>query len=117
MAESGGGALYSYDHCNITIRQYSEVMFIKNSAVQYGGAMYCDHHSDVTLEGNIPVIFTGNTAEHGGAVCVSQSIMKFANNSVLMLNNNRAIGNGGAMHFGDNFTAIQYLITALLFHS
>ena len=106
MAESGGGALYSNDHCNIILRQYSEVMFVKNSAMQYGGAMYCDHHSDVTLEGNIPVTFTGNTAEHGGAVCVSQSIIKFANNSVVMFNNNRAIGNGGGMHFSDNFTAI-----------
>ena len=106
MAESGGGALYSYDHCNITIRQYSEVMFDKNSAMQYGGAMYCDHHSDVTLERNIPVTFTSNTAENGGAVCVSQPVMKFANNSVVMLNDNRAIGNGGAMHISDDFKVI-----------
>ncbi|XP_065895382.1 uncharacterized protein [Dysidea avara] len=106
MAESGGGALYSYGHCNITIRQYSEVMFDKNSAMQYGGAMYCDRHSDVTLEGNIPVTFTSNTAENGGAVCVSQSVMKFANNSVVMLNDNRAIGNGGAMHIIDDFKVI-----------
>ena len=106
MAESGGGALYSYNHCNITIRQYSEVMFDKNSAMEYGGAMCCDRHSDVTLEGNIPVTFTSNTAENGGAVCVSQSVMKFANNSVVMLIDNRAIGNGGAMHISDDFKAI-----------
>ena len=105
MAESGGGVLHSYHHCNIAIKQYSEVMFIENSAMRYGGAMYCDHHSDVTLEGNIPVIFTSNTAEHGGAVCISQSILKFANDSAVMFNNNRAIRNGGAMHFSNNFTA------------
>ncbi|XP_065908921.1 uncharacterized protein [Dysidea avara] len=104
MAESGGGVLHSYHHCNIAIKQYSEVMFIENSAIRYGGAMYCDHHSDVTLEGNIPVIFTSNTAEHGGAVCISQSILKFANNSVVMFNNNRAIRNGGAMYISNNFT-------------
>ena len=105
MAESDGGALYSYYHCNITIRQYSEVIFDKNSAMQYGGAMYCDHHSDVTLEGNNPVSFTSNTAEHGGAVCVSQSVMTFAHNSVVMLSKNRAIGNGGAVLYTKNFTA------------
>ena len=105
MAESGGGALYSYGHCNITLRQYSKVTFDKNSAMQYGGAMYCDHHSDVTLEGNIPVTFTSNTAEHGGAVCVSQSVIKFANNSVVMLNDNRAIENGGAMYFTGDYKA------------
>ena len=69
MAESDGGALYSYDHCNITIRQYSEVMFVSNSAMHCGGAMYFDLHSDVALEG--PMTFTSNTAEHGGAVCLS----------------------------------------------
>ena len=100
-----GGALYSYDHCNVTIRQYSEVMFDKNSAMEYGGAMYCDRHSDVTLEGNNPVTFTNNTAEHGGAVSVSQSVMKFANNSVVMLSKNRAIRNGGAIYFSDHFMA------------
>ena len=106
MAETGGGALYSYDHCSITIRQYSEVMFDTNSTMHYGGAMCCDRHSDVTLEGNIPVTFTNNTAEHGGAVCVSQSVIKFANNSLVMLNDNRAIGNGGAMHISDDFKTI-----------
>ena len=106
MAESGGGALYIYGHCNVTIRQHSEVMFDKNSAMQYGGAMYCDHHSDVTLEGNILVTFTSNTAENGGAVCVSQSVVKFANNCVVMLNDNRAIGKGGAMHISDDVKAI-----------
>ena len=67
--------------------------------------MHCDRHSVVTLEGNIPVTFTSNAAEYGGAVCVSQSIMKFANNSVVMLNNNRAVENGGGMHFSNNFIA------------
>ena len=67
--------------------------------------MHCDRHSIVTLEGNIPVTFTSNAAEYGGAVCVSQSIMKFANNSVVMLNNNRAVENGGGMHFSSNFIA------------
>ena len=105
MAEGGGGALYSYYHCNITIRQYSEVMFDKNSAMQYGGAMCCDRHSDVILEGNIPVTFTSNTADRGGAVSVSQSVMKFANNSVVMLSKNRAIRNGGAIYFSDHFIA------------
>jgi len=50
-----GGALYFYYYC-ITIGQYSEVMFVSNSAMQCGGAMYCDRHSDVTIEG--PVTFT-----------------------------------------------------------
>ena len=101
MAKSDGGALYSYDHCNITIGQYSEVAFVSNSAMQCGGAMYCDRHSDVTLQG--PVTFTSNAAEDGGAVCMSQSIMKFANNSVVMLDNNRAIENGGGLYFTDKF--------------
>ena len=105
MAESDGGALYSYYHCNIMIRQYSEVIFDKNSAMQYGGAMYSDRHSDITLEGNNPVTFTSNTAEHGGAVCVSRSVMTFAHNSVVMLSKNRAIGNGGAVLYTKNFTA------------
>ena len=104
MAESDGGALYSYSHCNITIRQHSELMFVRNSAMQYGGAMYCDGHSDVRLEGNNPVTFTSNSAEHGGAVYVSQSFVKFANNSVVIFNNNRAIGNGGAIYLTDRLT-------------
>ena len=103
MAENDGGALYSYDHCNITIGQYSEVMFVYNSAMQCGGAMCCNRHSDVTLEG--PVTFTNNTAEHGGAVCVSQSVMKLENTSELMLNSNRAVGNGGGLHFDNQFRA------------
>jgi len=105
-----------YDHCNITIRQYWEVMFVNTSAMQYGGAMYCDHHSDVTLEGYIPgpVTFIGNAAEHGGAICVSQSIMKFANNSVAMLDKNRAIGNGRAIYFSNDFVTLwQHLIRIL----
>jgi len=65
--------------------------------------MYSDRHSDVTLEG--PVTFTMNTAECGGAVCVAQSIMKFANNSVVMLSNNRAIENGGGLYFTNDFNA------------
>ena len=116
MAESDGGALYMYGHCNVTIRQYSEVMFDKNSAVEYGGAMYCDRHSDVILEGNIPVTFTNNTAKNGGAVCVSQSVMKFANNSVVMLNNNRAIGNGGAILYTKNFTVTFYHGSSIKFY-
>ena len=74
MAERGGGALYSYDHCNITLGKYSIVTFVSNSAMQCGGAVYCGHHFDVTLEGT--VTFTTSTAEHGGAVCVAQSIIK-----------------------------------------
>jgi len=104
MAENDGGALYSYDHCKITIGQYSEVIFVDNSAMQCGGAMYCDRHSDVTLEGT--VTFTSNIAKHGGAVCVSQSIMKFTNNSAVELSNNRATGNGGGLYFTDKFKAI-----------
>ena len=115
-ATQHGGALYSYDHCNITIRQYSEVMFDTNSAMEYGGAMYCDHHSDVTLEGNISVTFTNNTAKNGGAVCVSQSVMKFANNSVMMLSENRAIENGGAILYTKNFTVTFYLGSSIKFY-
>jgi len=79
-------------------------MFVNNSAVQFGGAMYCDRHSDVTLEGT--VTFTRNTAEHGGAVCALQSIIKFTNNSVVILTNNRALENGGGLFFSKNFSAI-----------
>jgi len=64
--------------------------------------MYCDHHSDVTLEG--PMTFMSNTDEHGGAVCVLKSIIKFANDSVVMLSNNRAIGNGGRLYFTDKYS-------------
>ena len=96
MAESDGGALYSNGHCNITIGQYSKVMFVSNSAMQYGGAIYCDRHSDATLK--------SNTAEHGGAVCASQSIIKLANNSVVMLRINKAIKNGRISYFINKFT-------------
>jgi len=49
--------------------------------MQCGGAVYCDHYLDVTLEGT--VTFTTNTAEHGGAVCIAQSIIKFVINSAV----------------------------------
>ena len=49
--------------------------------MQCGGAVYCDHHFDVTLEGT--VTFTANTAEHGGTVCIAQSIIKFVTISVV----------------------------------
>ena len=101
LAESDGGALYSYDHCKIMIGQHCEVMFAGNNAMQYGGAMYCDHDSDIILEGK--VTFTSNTAEHGGAVCISQSIMKFANKSVVLLSSNRAVENGGGLYLTDNY--------------
>ena len=103
LAESDGGALYSDDHCNITIGQLSEVTFVGNSAMQCGGAMYCDRYSYVTLAG--PVTFKSNTAEHGGAMCVSKSIMKFAKKSVVLLSNNRAVENGGGLYLIDNYNA------------
>ena len=46
--------------------------------------------------------FTTNTAEHGGAVCVSQCIIKFTNNSVVMLDKNKAVENGGGLYFLTN---------------
>jgi len=101
--ESGGGALYSYNHSRVTIGKYSTVMFVSNNAIQCGGAIYCDRHSDLTLEG--AVTFLRNTAEHGGAVCASHSILKFANNSVVTVNNNRAIENGGGLYFTDKCKA------------
>ena len=100
MAEKGGGALYFYDHCNITLVKYSVVTFFSNSALQCGGAVYCGHHSDVRLEET--VTFTTNTAEHGRAVCVAQSIIKFVTNSAVMLKNSRAIENGGGLYFTDH---------------
>jgi len=78
-------------------------MFVNNSAMQYCVAMCCNRHSDVTLEG--PVAFTNNTAEHGGAVCVSQSVINLENTSELMLNSNRTEGNGGGQHFDNQFRA------------
>jgi len=87
-------------------------MLAKNGVMQYSGAMYCDRHSDVTLEGNITMTFTSNIAEHGGAVCVSQLIIWFANNSAMMLSSNRAVENGGAYTLA--ITLLQHLIRIFL---
>ena len=101
MAESGGGVLYTYGHCNITIERFSKVSFVKNIAMQCGGAMCCESYSRAAFEG-----FKSNYANRGGAICVVQSVLTFTSTSVVILSNNRAAGDGGAIHFSGQYTAM-----------
>ena len=57
----------------------------------------------ITLKGQ--VTFKSNTAEHGRAVCVSQSIIMLMDTSVVILNYNKAIKNGGGLYFSNQFAA------------
>jgi len=59
--------------------------------------------SAVTLVGKASLTFTGNNAKHGGAVYVLQSSMLFQKGSLSVFSCNKAVENGGAMHFAGRF--------------
>ncbi|XP_065890214.1 probable outer membrane protein pmp20 isoform X2 [Dysidea avara] len=105
IASQNGGAISSFSHSSVIFTGNPNVTFHTNTAKEDGAAMYSASHCNIHFDGYSSVLFTNNTAmQHGGAVSITQSKMKYARTVTTRFYGNRAAGNGGAIHLGDNFT-------------
>ena len=98
IAEKGGTVAF-YDS-NVTIEEYSTVMFNSNIAeYSNGGAFVCFNNSIVTVRGNSNVTFNSNKAGQSGGAIHSYNMCKitFKDNSTSSFNKNTARDNGGAI--------------------
>ena len=112
--ESSAGAMCTSQSTNVIFTGHSLVAFINNT-VEKGGTVAFSH-SNVTIEEYSTVIFNSNIAEYsnGGAfICFNNTIVTIKGNSVATFNNNEASQGGGAIHsynmckitFEDNSTS------------
>ena len=98
IAEKGGTVAFS--NSNVTIEEYSTVMFNINIAeYSNGGAFVCFNNSIVTVRGNSNVTFNNNKAGQSGGAIHSYNMCKitFKDNSTTSYNKNTARDNGGAI--------------------
>jgi len=95
-----GGAIRLYGS-NITIKDYSRVLFSNNTAQSYGGAFYITS-SFVTIKGNSIATFNNNEATvYGGVMyCEFMAGVIFKENSTSMFNKNKAT-HGGTVRLHD----------------
>ena len=100
-ASKRGGAVYTFENCNITFDENSKVTFIDNVAT-LGGAMYSAINSIISFDGATTVMYKGNKATKlGGAVdTFGKCSIKFNGNSTVKFSENRA-QYGGAVLFYD----------------
>ena len=63
-----GGAVCINDKVKLEIKEHSTVLFYINSATADGGAIKALNNSSITLENFININFTKNTAQYGGAI-------------------------------------------------
>ena len=97
--ESSAGAICTAQRTNVIFSGNSLVTFINNTAEKGGTVAFCD--SNVTIEEYSTVMFNSNIAEYsnGGAfVCFNNSIVTTRGNSNVTFNNNKAGQSGGAIH-------------------
>ena len=97
--ESSAGAICTAQRTNVIFSGNSLVTFINNTAEKGGTVAFCD--SNVTIEEYSTVMFNSNIAEYsnGGAfVCFNNSIVTVRGNSNVTFNNNKAGQSGGAIH-------------------
>ncbi|XP_065896009.1 uncharacterized protein [Dysidea avara] len=104
-ASKNGGALYAYDNCTVALKNNSRVSFVSNITATDGGAAYFDAKANVILNEAIMSTFIGNSANNGGAVFTSNSNITFTNNCRVNFKNNTASLHGGAMSFGQHYSA------------
>ena len=98
IAEKGGTVAFS--NSNVTIEEYSTVMFNSNIAeYSNGGAFVCFNNSIVTVRGNSNVTFNNNKAGQSGGAIHSYNMCKitFKDNSTSSFIKNTARDNGGAI--------------------
>ena len=98
IAEKGGTVAFS--NSNVTIEEYSTVMFNSNIAeYSNGGAFVCFNNSIVTNRGNSNVTFNNNKAGQSGGAIHSYNMCKiaFKDNSTTSFIKNTARDNGGAI--------------------
>ena len=98
IAEKGGTVAFS--NSNVTIEEYSTVMFNINIAeYSNGGAFVCFNNSIVTVRGNSNVTFNNNKAGQSGGAIHSYNMCKitFKDNSTTSFIKNTARDNGGAI--------------------
>ena len=94
-----GGAVIFFES-NVSIEEYSLVMFYDNLAwYSSGGAFVCSNNSNVTIKGNSSVSFNSNKASQNGGAIYSYNTCKitFKGNSTSSFVNNVVRNNGGAI--------------------
>ena len=108
-----GGAVCNWprDHSYIGFGGNTVVTFTNNTAARYGGAMSIDN-SNVSFTEKSNVTIIKNSALYGGGMHASKMSITLEDYSVLILANNVATENGGALHLTDNiFTVFSYRST------
>ena len=98
-AIQNGGAIYSYDICQIVFKGNSISKFVNNNARYNGGATLGSQLSKMIFEGNSSVTFDRNTADNGGVFYFNNSITIFREKSFVLFCNNKALQNGGVGYF------------------
>ena len=98
-ASQNGGAIYSYDICQIVFKGHSITKFVNNNARYNGGATLGSQLSTMIFEGNSSVNFDTNTADNGGVFYFNNSIIISKEKSFVLFCNNKALQNGGVGYF------------------
>ena len=95
-ASSDGGVFYLADQNRLTV---SNSAFCFNRADNDGGVVYSLFQTELIITGNSSN-FIGNQGHRGGVVYASESSINICSRNLLMANN-AAINNGGALHLSN----------------
>ena len=77
-------------------------MLFKRNVAKKGGGIFINNHAKVTFH-RLNAKFINNKALYGGALCLAKcSNCLFKGMSIVTINNNTAINNGGAVYIEDN---------------
>ena len=96
-----GGALLFTVNSNGIIEMNSTLVLRNNSALQDGGAFYLTRNCYIKFKDFVNAEFDKNNAVRGGAIFLKASKSLFNNYSTIMLKNNTASQDGGAIYIAD----------------
>ena len=102
---AGGSGATVFSDSNVTIKEYSTVIFNNNIAqYSFGAALTCYNNSNVTFRGYSNVSFITNKANQDGGAVYLYSMCKIVttDNSKLTFLSNTARNNGGAVFTSDS---------------
>ena len=102
-----GGAVCITNNSYLLFEDDARIRFFRNTAEQSGGSGYCSMHSNLTMKGNSNVIFENNIARYGGAVYSNENTGTIIeDNAAAIFNNNMANIDGGAINIYSNSSVI-----------
>ena len=98
---SDGGSFYMHTFSKIVFKGTGTAIFYNNTAGGSGGAIYSYDHSNITVMESPNLNFTRNIAKTGGAIYGTVCDIYFSGSSKLAFTNNEAVHEGGALYLSD----------------